>query len=58
MAQAATQPAPLQLPPAADRGNSGLSSDAHARMAAASGWSPEFTRRRMLAEAFGSLFAA
>ena len=58
MAQVAMQPAPLQLPPPADRANSGSSLDAHARMAAASGWSPEFTRRRMQAEAFGSLFVA
>ncbi|KAK9823013.1 hypothetical protein WJX81_006974 [Elliptochloris bilobata] len=59
-AAAVAQPAPLQPPPRpADRTNGGgLDSEARARMAAASGWSPDFARRRMLAEAFSSVFVA
>ncbi len=53
---AAAQPAPLLLPAHAEPGANGAPADARAHMAAASGWSPEFARRRMLAEAFGSVF--
>jgi len=55
-AVAAVQPAPLQLPARVEPGANGAPADARAHMAAASGWSPEFARQRMLAEAFGSVF--